>query len=376
MKKIAILGGGLVGGPMAFDLAQDHNIAVTVFDYSKKVLEKFSGSKVTAKALDASDHRALHTAIEPFDLIVSAVPGFMGYATLKAIIEANKNAVDIAFFPEDALSLDALAKEHGVSAVVDCGVAPGMSNLLLGAAAAELDETTEAVVYVGGLPVQRQWPWEYKAVFSPVDVIEEYTRPARVVEHGQIVVKEALTDREYLDFAGIGTLEAFVSDGLRSVMHTLDIPNMAEKTLRYPGHADKIQILKASGLLDETPIEVAGKMVRPLDVTARQLFKQWQFGPDDRDLTVMRIIVQGRKSGAEKTLQYDLYDTFDEASGVHSMARVTGYTATVMARYMLTHGLAQKGILPPELLGDKATIVKYMLSGLKERGIEYRRSEK
>jgi lysine 6-dehydrogenase len=153
----------------------------------------------------------------------------------KRLLRANKNAVDIAFFPEDALSLDALAKEHGVSAVVDCGVAPGMSNLLLGAAAAELDETTEAVVYVGGLPVQRQWPWEYKAVFSPVDVIEEYTRPARVVEHGQIVVKEPLTDREYLDFAGIGTLEAFVSDGLRSVMHTLDIPNMAEKNPALSG---------------------------------------------------------------------------------------------------------------------------------------------
>ncbi len=190
--------------------------------------------------------------------MLSAVPGFMGFQTLKTIITAGKNVVDIAFFSENPFDLDALARKKGVTAIVDCGVAPGMSSVLIGHVDQLLDSTENILIYVGGLPEVRQWPYDYKAVFSPIDVIEEYTRPARYVENGHLVVREALSDAELMDFPGIGTLEVFNSDGLRTLADTIDAPNMKEKTLRYQGHIEKMAVLRATGLFSEEPIEING----------------------------------------------------------------------------------------------------------------------
>lgn len=236
--KVAVLGAGLVGAPMAVDLAKDENFEVTVADRDGKPLEKLEamGLGIATEQADLSDEIALKALIADQDLVLSAVPGFMGYRTLQTVIEAGKDVVDIAFFPEDPFELDALAKKKGVTAIVDCGVAPGMSNLLTGHVARLLDRTDKVLIYVGGLPELRKWPYEYRAVFSPIDVIEEYTRPARYVENGKPVVREALSDPELLDFPGIGTLEAFNSDGLRTLADTIDAPDMKEKTLRYQGH--------------------------------------------------------------------------------------------------------------------------------------------
>ncbi|MEN8212397.1 MAG: saccharopine dehydrogenase NADP-binding domain-containing protein, partial [Thermodesulfobacteriota bacterium] len=234
--KTVVLGGGLVGAPMAIDLAEDEDINVSVADISDDILNKFkTHTKIKTIKQDLSDRQGLKEMVSSFDMVINAVPGFMGYKTLETIIKAGKNVVDIAFFPEDALTLDALAKKHDVTAVVDCGVAPGMSNMLTGYADHLLDKTLSAVIYVGGLPEVRKQPWEYKAVFSPIDVIEEYIRPAFYVEKGRVVEKEALSDSELIDFPELGTLEVFNTDGLRSLIKNLDIPNMKEKTMRYPG---------------------------------------------------------------------------------------------------------------------------------------------
>ncbi len=180
---IIVLGAGLVGGPMAKDLAADGTHRVAVADISENVLSRLekTGNIETVQA-DLSDPATINRIIAPADMVINAVPGFMGFATLKTIIEAKKNVVDIAFCPEDPFTLDNLAKENGVTAVVDCGVAPGMSNMLMSYSHSRLDKTDSAIIYVGGLPEIRQWPYEYKAVFSPIDVIEEYTRPAFYME--------------------------------------------------------------------------------------------------------------------------------------------------------------------------------------------------
>ena len=173
----------------------------------------------------------------------------MGYQALEAIIKAKKNVVDISFFPEDPLELDDLAKQNHVTAVVDCGVAPGISNLLLGYYNERMT-ITHFECLVGGLPKQRVKPFEYKAPFSPIDVLEEYTRPARYVENGFVVTKPALSDAELIDFEKVGTLEAFNTDGLRTILFTMShIPNMIEKTLRYPGHIDLMKALIKAGFL-------------------------------------------------------------------------------------------------------------------------------
>ncbi|HFE52253.1 MAG TPA: saccharopine dehydrogenase, partial [Bacteroidetes bacterium] len=282
------------------------------------------------------------------------------------------SAVDISFFPEDPFALDGLAREKGATTVVDCGVAPGASNLLVGHVAALLDSVSEVSIFVGGLPVQRFWPFEYRAPFSPVDVIEEYTRPARLVENGKVVVKPALSELEQLDFAGIGTLEAFNTDGLRTLLRTVKAKNMREKTLRYPGHAEKIRLLRDSGFFSREEVKVGQTSVRPLDLTARLLFDQWRFREGEEDLTVMRVQVEGTKGGRKYRYRYDLLDRYDPQTGLSSMARTTGFTASVTVRLLLEGKFSEPGIVPPEFLGRDEAAFRFILDELRKRNVQYR----
>ncbi len=372
--KVIVLGCGLVGGPMAIDLAKETSFEVTVVDKNQEALtalaDQHSNLKIVHK--DLGNPHEIGALVADHDLVLNAVPGFMGFQTLKAIIEAGKNVVDIAFYPDNPFDLDALAKAKGVTVVVDCGVAPGMSNLLVGHVDELLDRTDSVLIYVGGLPEIRRYPFEYRAVFSPIDVIAEYTRPARYVENGHLVTRTALSDPELLDFPGIGTLEAFNTDGLRTLADTIDAPNMKEKTLRYQGHIEKMAILRATGLFSEEPIEVNGHLIRPIDFTSKLMFPQWQMEEGEVDITVMQIIVEGVKDGTSERYVYDLLDKYDAPSNTHSMARTTGYTATVAAR-MLAEGLYDhKGISPPEYVGRHQKCVDFMLNGLADRGIIFR----
>jgi lysine 6-dehydrogenase len=369
--KITVLGSGLVGGPIAIDLSNDHRFSITAVDNNDEALKRLKTQGIPTIKADLSDPSSLTDIIRDSDLIVSAVPGHMGFATLQSVIEAGKDVVDIAFFPEDPFVLDQKAKEHGVTAIVDCGVAPGMSNLLTGYAVSLLDETSSVLIFVGGLPQVRQWPYDYKAVFSPMDVIEEYTRPARYVENGCEVVRPALSDPEFMYFPGVGTLEAFNTDGLRTLIRTIGAPNMKEKTMRYPGHIEKIAILRETGFFDQTEIEINGHRIRPIDFTAKVLFPLWKMNEGEADLTVMRIAVSGTASGRPVTHQFDLLDRYDETTHTHSMARTTGYAATAAVR-LLAAGLHRSpGIIPPELLGRDQSCVDFMLKSLAERNVIY-----
>jgi saccharopine dehydrogenase-like NADP-dependent oxidoreductase len=264
-----------------------------------------------------------------------------------------------------------LAKGKNVTAVMDCGVAPGMCNILIGYADHQLDETENIVYYVGGLPVIREWPYEYKAVFSPVDVIEEYMRPARYIENRKMITKPALSDPERMNFPGIGTLEAFNTDGLRSLALTINAPNMKEKTLRYPGHIEKMAVLRETGFFSQDPIELDGNKIRPIDFTAKLLFPKWKLNEGEADFTVMKVIVEGRKNGKQLRYTYDLFDRYDPVTKIHSMARTTGYTATVALRMIAEGVYTRKGISVPEFIGKQHECVMYMLKGLKDRGVIY-----
>lgn len=370
--KIVVLGGGLVGGPMAKDLARDSGFDVTVADIRDEALERVArGTRIRTVKSDLSDPAEVARLANEHDLVLSAVPGFMGFATLRAVLETGTSCVDIAFFPEDPLELDALAKKHGATAFVDMGVGPGMSSVLAGHAHAQLDTTDSILTYVGGLPRVRRWPYEYAAVFSPVDVIEEYVRPARYVENGHLVTRPALSDPELIDFPVVGTLEAFNTDGLRTMAKTMKVPNMKEKTMRYPGHIEKMAVLRETGFFGTEPIDVGGTRVRPLDVTAKLLFPMWKLQPGEADITVMRVIVEGTKTGKRMRWTYDLFDTFDAETGVHSMARTTGYTATAAVRMLCRGMFTDTGVFPPELLGPRRPCVDFLLAELKERNVKY-----
>lgn len=367
-----MFGAGMVGSAMAIDLAKDHQVTVADVDQSvlNKVLKKCTS--LSTKQLDVTDKTAVQEAIEFFDLVICAVPGFLGFNTLQSIIESGKNVVDISFFPENALELDALAKEHSVTAIVDCGVAPGMGNILLGYYN-EKFEISHFECLVGGLPMTKKWPFCYKAPFSPIDVIEEYTRPARYVANGKLIVREALTDRELIQFERVGTLESFNSDGLRTIIDTMPhIPNMKEKTLRYPGHVEYILVLKESGFFDDTPIEVNGNSVSPIAFTSKVLFSEWKLDEDEAEFTVMRISMKGRSSDEkEVAITCDLYDEFDTGTKTSSMARTTGYTATGAANLLLEGLFSEKGVFPPELVGKHEACFNYIMNYLQDRDVRY-----
>ncbi|MCC6769331.1 MAG: saccharopine dehydrogenase NADP-binding domain-containing protein [Bacteroidia bacterium] len=376
MHKIVVLGAGMVGSAMAIDLAKTSK--VTVCDRNRQSLEEIKSrcNTLETQLLDVSDLDTLKATIKDFDLVICAVPGFLGYQTLKSIIETGKNVVDISFFPENALDLHELAQKMKVTAIVDCGVAPGMSNFVLGYYNEQL-QIHFFECLVGGLPKVKKWPFNYKAPFSPVDVIEEYTRPARYVENGEIVTKPALSDTEYINFDRVGTLESFNSDGLRSIIYTMPhIKNMKEKTLRYPGHVELIKALRDSGFFSQEAMVFKGQTLTPLDFTTGILVKEWKLGATEEEFTVMRISVRGiNKQGKEETIVYDLYDEYNVQTQTSSMARTTGYTATAAAGLLLKGLFTAKGVFPPELVGKHPNCFNFVLQHLEERGVVYHKTQ-
>ncbi len=375
MKKIIILGAGMVGKAMAIDLSNEYKVKSV--DIDQESLNYLSNNyEIETEILDVTNEELLSKAIKDFDLVISAVPGFLGLQTIKSVIKNKKDLVDISFLPEGVLDLNDMAKEYGVTVIMDCGVAPGMPNIVAGYHNENMKiENFEYMV--GGLPKVRTFPFEYKAPFSPCDVIEEYTRPARYVENGKEVVKPAMSDTELIEFKEIGTLEAFNSDGLRSLIYTLNnIPNMKEKTLRYPGHIKMIQALKAAGFLAYEPMKFKGQEFIPFEITSEILFKAWKLNPEDQEFTIMRIVLQGEENGIKKEIVYDLYDEYDPIEKISSMARTTGFTATAAADMILNNVFNEKGMFPPELVGKNPECYKYILSYLKERNINYIKTER
>ena len=369
-NKVVVLGAGMVGAAIARDLAGDAELQVDVADVRAESLERVAERAPVGKVrTDLGDPAAVRRLVAGYDLVVGALPSVIGFETVRTVIEAGRNLVDISFMPQNPLELDGLAREHGVTAVVDCGVAPGLSNMMCGAAAARLDPCEKVEIYVGGVPVARHWPFDYKAGFAPRDVLEEYTRPARLVEHGHIVVREPLSEPELLEFPGVGTLEAFNTDGLRTLMHTLKAPFMKEKTLRWPGHAELMRVLRDTGFFSLEPVDVGGQKVRPRDVTAALLFPRWTFEEGEADLTVMRVRLEGREGGTRVAHAWDFVDRFHEGTGLRSMSRSTGYVASSVARLVARGGFRRAGVHPPETLGAVPGLLDGVLADLTARGV-------
>jgi len=363
MKNIAVLGAGMIGGVIARDLAVDFN--VSVYDRDRERLNNIPENKnLKCRQLDFGDQRAFSGEIGKCDLVVSAVSSTIGHSTLKNVIELGKDVVDIAFSGEDPFLLDDIAKRNNVTAVVDCGVAPGLSNIILGYFNMRM-QLDSFECYVGGLPFKRILPFEYKAPFAPMDVIEEYTRPARIVENGRIVIKPAMSEPEIIEFAETGSLEAFNTDGLRTLLKTMKIPNMKEKTIRYPGHIDKIKFLHDAGFFSDKQITVNGIKVLPIELTSGILLKHWELKRGEKEYTVMRINLKGNN----KTVTVNLFDQFDESTGYTSMSRTTGFTCAAAAKLIIERKYIRKGIIPPEYISQDEGCYFDIVNYLRRRGI-------
>jgi saccharopine dehydrogenase-like NADP-dependent oxidoreductase len=366
---IVVLGGGRVGGAIVRDLVAVEDFTVTVADVDPVAVGRLEEDGARGHCVDLSDPDNVDRAVADADLVVGAVPGFMGYRTIERVLERGKPVVDISFFTEDHLGLSEAAEKAGVPCLVDCGVSPGLSNLVLGHLESTLETTESYRCLVGGLPVERTWPWDYKAPFSPADVLEEYTRPARSRHNGEEVVRAALSDVELIHFPGLGTLEAFATDGLRSLLHTAKTPNMVEKTMRYPGHAELMRILREAGFFSRREIQAASGRVRPVDVTSALLFDGWQFQEGEPDLTVMRIELEGRQDGTRVRHVYNLLDYYDPDTETSSMARTTGYVCTAMVNLVATGQWTEPGVAPPEVVGQRLDCFESVMRHLGERSV-------
>jgi len=372
---IAVLGAGMIGHVIAKDLALQYD--VTAFDLNNESLAELN--KVSPEIKTASADFILYKEyanwLETFDVVVIAVPGHMGYKTLEAVINAGKNVVDISFFPEDGLQLDKLAKQKQVTAIIDCGVAPGISNLILGRENEEM-KISSFMCYVGGLPVERKKPFEYKAAFSPIDVIQEYIRPVHLMEDGVIVTKPPLTDREIIKIEKIGELEAFNTDGLRSLIYTMKhIPEMKEKTLRYPAHVNLIVAMQQAGFFDTAPLRIDETDISPLEFVSKLLINQWKLEPGEEEFTVLKLIIKGEMDGRQKTIEYNLLDYYDRITGTSSMARTTGYTCTATVNLLAKNLFDEKGIFPPEFIGKNKNCFDFIENYLKQRKVIWKRTE-
>ena len=368
--RVLIAGCGAIGSAVAFDLARGGAHDVTIADVDEDRLRRAKARCGAGTVLADLSHAGTLTRLaSDHDLVVGALPSVVGYQSLSAVLAARRPMVDVSFMAEDPLALDARARESGVPAVVDCGVAPGLSHMIVGFAAARMSSVERVAIYVGGLPAARGSVFDYKAPFSPYDVIEECVRPARIVEDGVVVVREALAEPELLHIDGFGQVEAFLTDGLRTLTRTIRSRFMIEKTLRYPGHRAAMAALRDAGLFSTAAVDAGGCTVRPLDVTAAVLFPRWQYEDGEPDVTILRVVVEGRERESRSHVRCtaNMLDRYDAVTGLRSMSRTTAFPAASVVR-LIERNLFAPGIHPPETVG-RLGLLDDVSSDLAARGV-------
>ena len=363
MQRVLVLGGGMVGRVIARTLADDFE--VTVFDSSSCALAQLKNIPHVIPLLGDFQNRYIQKVVQKFDFVVGAMPGKIAYTVLKKIILAGKPIVDISFFEEDAYGLQARARKHHTPLIVDFGIAPGLSNLMLGRAVTHM-RVDSFICYCGGLPRHETSPWFYKAPFEVASAMDICTRPARMKIEDAIITKPAMSDYEIVYFDGIGGLEAFATDGLRTLL-SFPVPTMIEKTLRHIGFRRIVRPFVESGFFSEDPLVVDGVLISPFEVSRRLLQKAWTLSSDEEEFTAMRLLIKG--SGG--TFRYDLIDSGDKERGITSMARLAGYPAAAAVHLFAQGTIAKGGISTPEEIGLQDTAANFVLNFLEARGIKF-----
>jgi lysine 6-dehydrogenase len=368
--KAAILGSGLMGSVIGWDLARSLNVdSVVVADRDERRLadlkRRATGKKLSVEAVDLSDAAKATRFMKGFDVVASALPHGVVHPTDVAAVRSGARLVNIAF-EDEQMELDEEARKTGALLIPGCGLAPGLGGILLAHGVKELKGAEEGHILVGGIPENPTPPFDYKLVFSIVGLLREYIEPARVFRNGKVVRVEPFSHVENVEFdRPIGSLEAFCTDGLASLVWTMKgLKTLDEKTLRWPGHVEKMKLLMDSGFFNREKVKVGATQVSPLELTYVVLGKKLSEG-NKEDITVMRVIVRSPKS----SLIYDMVDRYDETNGVTSMGRTTGYTASIVAQMVGSGVITGKGVIPPES-AVKGPMVGELLDELKRRGVE------
>ena len=362
--NIAVIGTGMVGRLIAVELSKKYQVCAIDNDANNlSKLAKYN-NRIVTKKIDIRNEPFLDS-LEDAEIVINCVPGFMGFETSKKILE-KKTCVDISFMPEDCNELNTTSEKAKTALYPDAGVAPGLSNIIVGNLITK-QKVDEIKIMVGGLPIEKNPPWNYKAPFSPIDVIEEYTRPARIKKNGTIETVEPLTGLINFEFENVGKLEAFLTDGLRTLLTTeltKDISTLLEYTIRYPGHSKRISNLIEDGKLNDTVKTINGKLTSQREITCKELFKEWKLTENDKEFTLL-VITAKTKEGEE--ISCIVYDEWRD--GWSSMSRTTGLTACAITNLIIDKKLTKIGVVTPEDLGTNQAFFDYIINYLKERKI-------
>ena len=368
--KVLVVGSGKVGSEIARDLARSSEVdAVIVADAQPKNLKNVrSHEKIKTRRLDISQRKPLLAAMRSVDLICGALPGRLGFQLMTIAVEAHRDLVDISYTPENPFKLHGKARDQENIIVPQCGVAPGFTNMCVGDASRRLGTITKVRVFVGGLPQRPTPPLNYRIVFSLEDVINEYSRPARIIEYGKEKLVDALSGRGFLNFPGVGRLEYFITDGLGSLPRSFpNVREMYEYTMRYPGHAEMMNTLRVLGFFDKQEVQVNGFDIAPRKLSTALLKRAMSLGRPE-DLLALRVEVEG-KFGKRSMLSYRILDYYDARSKVSAMARTTAFPCTSVALLVGQRKLRSVGVVPPEKIAKEPEHFGFVLSRLRTRGV-------
>lgn len=346
--NILVLGGGAQGRVIARDLARSMRDAqVVVADVTQPALPALPN--LDWVETDLSDIAATARVLRAYDLGVGALPSRLGFATMQAAIEAKRNLVDVSFAAEDTLTLDRAAREAGITIAPDCGLAPGLSHLLVGHFAGSQGTPDEVLIMVGGVAADSSRPYGYVVTWSLDDLLEEYVRPARIIHDGKTTEVPAFSGLERVAIAGVGEMEAFYSDGLRTLLDTLPgVREMGEKTLRWPGHAEAVQpLVKRGNLLEE--------------------LRRYCVANPPHDLVVLDVRLRWGDTRREITMT----DYYDAKTGLTAMSRTTAYTTSVVAQLAARGGLTEKGVQPLERVGRDPKAYAFIVAEMESRGVKF-----
>ena len=375
--RMLVLGSGLQGSACAYDLLQDTDVReVRLADlhigHLAEFLAPYSGPRLIPTTIDVRDHAAVLGAMRECDAVMSAIPYYFNYDLARLAVEAGVHFCDLGGNTEIVFKqkeLNAEASRKNITVVPDCGLAPGMVNILAEHGIRQLDSVDSVKIYVGGLPQHPEPPLNYMLVYSLEGALDYYTTLSWVLREGKRTHVTALSEREVVRFASpVGELEAFHTAGGLSTMafrYEGKIPTMEYKTLRYPGHARLMEDIRSLGLLDLEPVDVKGTKVVPRDlfisVVGSRLRK-----PKGRDLVALRVVVTGKKGGADATRTFELVDRYDEAHDLSAMMRTTGYSLSITGLMQVRGQVKPAGVHTP----DECVPAEAYIGELRKRGID------
>lgn len=373
--KVAVFGSGLMGSAVAHDLAKSKIVdAVSVFDIDRKRLNALGrmdrSGKISVKIHDVRRISDTVRLLKRFHVGIGALPHGLSEYAVGSTVKAGTNFVDLIFgWRFGKGRIHSLARRKGITVIPACGLAPGLTSVLAMAGAEQMDTVDEVHIKVGGIPAQPKPPLNYRIVFSFNAVLEEYLRKARIVKDGRIVDVPALSGLEKVTFRPpIGACECFYTDGLSTLVHTLKrVRQMDEKTIRWPGHVAQIRTLIECGLLETKPVPFDGKRIVPREFTENIISDRIRLR-DEKDLTLMRVDVEGKRNGRKVHRRYEMIDRFDAKHGMTSMARTTAFPCSIAAQMLGAGKVAEKGLVPPEV-AFRGELRQTFLSYLRTRGM-------